>query len=91
MFSKNQMSTSVVGMPVMLLLLLIPMMADFNDNIKKVAKFTPNYNMNVIFNRLFDGGSLSSQDILPFVTIFLWIALTGIVFLFAYNKVGIDK
>ncbi|MDF2870356.1 MAG: hypothetical protein K0R05_1931 [Anaerocolumna sp.] len=91
MFSKNQMSTSVVGMPVMLILLLIPMMADFNENIRKVAKFTPNYNMNIIFNKILDGGSLSSQEILPFVTILVWIVLTGIGFVIAYNKVGIDK
>jgi ABC-2 type transport system permease protein len=91
MFSKNQMSTSVVGMPVMLILLLIPMMADFNENIRKVAKFTPNYNMNIIFNKILAGGNLSSQELLPFVTILVWIVLTGIGFVIAYNKVGIDK
>ena len=91
MFSKNQMSTSVVGMPVLLVFLLIPMMAEFNENIRNVAKFTPNYNMNVIFNKVLAGGSLSSQEILPFVSIFVWIVLTGIGFIIAYNKVGIDK
>lgn len=91
MFSKNQMSTSVVGMPVLLVFLLIPMMAEFNENIRNVAKFTPNYNMNVIFNKVLAGSSLSSQEILPFASIFVWIVLTGIGFIIAYNKVGIDK
>lgn len=91
MFSKNQMSTSVVGMPVMLVLLLIPMLAGFNDNVKKIAKFTPNYNMNVLFDKIFTGGSLSSSDILPFVVVFIWIVITGITFIVTYNKIGIDK
>ncbi|WOO38214.1 ABC transporter permease [Anaerocolumna sp. AGMB13020] len=91
MFSKNQMSTSVVGMPVLLVFLLIPMMAEFNENVKKIAKFTPNYNMNVILSKVLDGGVLSSQEILPFVSIFVWIVLTGVGFIITYNKVGIDK
>ena len=91
MFSKNQMSTSVIGMPIMLILLLIPMMADFNENIRKIAVFTPNYNMTLIFNKIFYGLNLSSQEILPFVTIFIWIVVTSVVFIVAYNKVGIDN
>lgn len=91
MIAPNQMSTGVIGMPVLMLLLLVPMMAEFNENLKKAAKFTPNYNMNLLFGELFTGKSLTSGDIFPVAVMVIWIFLTAILFFIIYNKVGIDK
>lgn len=91
MLAPTQMSTGVIGMPVIMLLLLIPMMAEFNPSIRKLAVFTPNYHMNTLLKQLFNGGSLSSGDIPAFGAMAAWILLTSLLFLITYNKAGIDK
>lgn len=91
MLAPNQMSTSVIGLPVILLFFLVPMLADFNDNIRRVAKFTPNYSMNLLLRHLFKGEALSGTDLPALITIAVWIALTAILFAVTYSKVGIDK
>jgi len=89
--SPNQMATGVIGMPVLMVLLLIPAFADLNEGMKKIAKFTPNYNMNMLFKQLFETGSLLKGEIMPFVVILIWVILSGAVFFITYNKVGLDK
>ncbi|SHO50544.1 ABC transporter permease [Anaerocolumna xylanovorans] len=91
MISPSQMSTGVIGLPVIMLFLLIPMLAEYNDNLKKVAKFTPNYNMNLLLKQTFKGEALSSADLPALATIAVWIVLTAILFAFTYSKIGIDK
>lgn len=89
--SPTQMATGVIGMPVFMLLLLIPMFADFNDGFAKIAQFTPNYNMNLLLKQLFETGSLLTGNIVPFIVMGLWIVLSSVVFWIIYNKVGLDK
>ncbi len=91
LIAPTQMSTGVIGMPILLLLLIIPMFADYNDTFKKIAAFTPNYNMNLLITHLVQNGNLSIDQVKSIVTIILWIGLSAITFLFTYNKVNIDK
>lgn len=91
MLSPTQMSTGVNGLPVMMLLLLIPMLADFNENLRKVARFTPNYNMNLLLRKLFNNGDLSDTAFPALAVMLVWILLSVVIFAITYKKVGIDK
>lgn len=91
LIAPTQMSTGVIGMPILLLLLIIPMFADLNDTFKKIGAFTPNYNMNLLITRIIQTGSLSFDYFKSIVTILVWIVLSVCAFLFTYSKVGIDR
>lgn len=89
--APNQMATGVVGMPVMMILLLIPMFARLNKTLEKVAEFMPNYKMNVMLEKVFKGESLGSESIYGIAVILVWIIIGAVVFAYTYNKKGLDK
>ncbi|MDF2803285.1 MAG: putative transporter rane component protein [Anaerocolumna sp.] len=91
LIAPTQMSTGVIGMPILFLLLIIPMFADFNVTFQKIAAFTPNYNMNLLITNLIQSGSVSIDKLRSVVTILVWIVLSIVAFLVTYKKVGIDK
>lgn len=89
--SPNQMATGVVGMPVLMVLLMVPMFAKVNKTLKKVAEFLPNYNMNVMLEKIFKGEGLGIGSISNIAVIVAWIIITLIIFVYTYNKVGLDN
>jgi ABC-2 type transport system permease protein len=90
LIAPNQMATGVIGMPVLMSFLLIPMLAPASDIMKKIASLLPNYNLQVILGRIMSGAGYegSTNNMLA---ILAWIVLAATAFAYAYNKKGLDK
>jgi len=90
LIAQNQMATGVLGMPVIMGFLIIPMLAPANDIFQKTANLLPNYNLQVLLYKFFNGEgySNSTNNIL---VILVWIALVTIGFIYTYSKKGLDK
>jgi len=90
LISPNQMSTSVVGMPVLVVFLIIPLLAPLNNIFERIALLLPNYSVQVILNNLINGkGSISfTYNIL---VILVWILIAAIVLAYTYSKKGLDE
>lgn len=88
---SNQMSTGVIGMPVLMILLMIPIFARLNKTLTKIAEFLPNYNMNIMLENIFKGESISLGYAYNIAVILVWIIIAGVAFAYTYNKVGLDK
>jgi ABC-2 type transport system permease protein len=91
LIAPNQMSTGVVGMPILLVLFLLPVLAILNDSIKKIAEFIPIYNFKVILDTAVSGEPLGTVFIRNISVILVWIVLSAFAFLVTYHKVGLDK
>ncbi len=89
--SPNQMSTGVIGMPVLIILLMIPIFARFNKTLTKIAEFLPNHNMNIMLENIFKGESIGLGYAYNIAVILAWIIIAGVAFAYTYNKVGLDK
>jgi ABC-2 type transport system permease protein len=92
MLAPNQMSTGVIGMPVMIGFLLIPIFATLNETLNRIGKFFPTYGFNGITKTLFTGGNaldmaLHGQD---YMVIGIWILLGLALFAVIYRKIGIE-
>lgn len=91
LISPTEMSTGVIGLPILGLLLIIPMFAEYSDSFKTIANFTPNYHMNLIISSYLNSGNLPSDFLKSIIIIFLWIIISTLAFFITYNKVGLDK
>lgn len=89
--APNQMATGVVGMPVLMILLMIPIFAMLNETLKKIANFLPSYNMNVLFGKLFKGQPMGSEAFYNVAVILAWILISAVAFAYTYKKRGLDK
>lgn len=90
MIAPNQMSTGVVGMPVIMILLLVPLFARLDETIEKIARFLPNYNLNLLMEKIFTGEGLAGSAY-SIAVILAWIVIAAVGFVYTYNKVGLDK
>lgn len=90
-FSSNQMATCIVGMPVMVIFLMIPVLANLNKALESIAKFFPNYNMNLMLIRIFGGKSIGHESLYGMFNILAWIVIIAVCFAAVYNKKGLDK
>lgn len=91
MISPNQMATGVVGMPVLMIFLIIPLFAYLSETLKKIAVFLPNYNMNIMLEKAFADGGIGIESANNIAAILIWIVIAAVAFIFTYNKVGLDK
>lgn len=89
--APNQMATGVIGMPILMFMLLIAMFARLSATMEKIAGILPNYNMNILLERAVYGGTAQGGSTYPTLVILLWIFLTWGAFIYAYNKIGLDK
>lgn len=89
--SPNQMSTGVVGMPVLMILLLIPMFARLNGTLEKIAELLPNHHMNNILGELLKGKLTGIGEPKSIAVIVAWIIIGIVAFAYTYNKKGLDK
>jgi len=90
LIAPNQMATGVVGMPVLMVFLILPMLAPLNNTLEKMSAVLPNYNFQVIFRDIISGkgyGDLTYN----IIAILVWIGLAAIAFAYTYNKKGLDK
>lgn len=89
--STNQMSTGIVGMPILMFFMLVPFFAKLNKTILKIAEFLPNYNINLILENIFKGQTIGLEYAYNIAVILAWIIIAGAAFAYTYNKVGLDK
>ncbi len=89
--APNQMTTGVVGLPILMILYFIPVMAMVNDSLKNISKYLPNYSMKLMLDKIILGGTLGSEAIFQTMVIFVWIILSVVIFAVTYYKVGLDK
>ena len=87
--ARDQMSTSIYQIPIMLLVMLPAMLSGFNSFIGTLASFTPIAAMMTLFEN-FQTGSLASASSLQAVLVMaVWIILPSVLWL--YRAKGIDN
>lgn len=89
--SKDQMSTGIVGMPVLMVLLILPMLSQTLDNniIKTLGELIPNAGMNTMLLNAVAGNAFSSMK--PLIVILAWIIISAGLFAYSYKKKGLDR
>lgn len=90
LIAPNQMSTGVLGMPVIFAFMIIPMLAQANNTLEKIASILPNHNLNIILEKIINGDGYinTSYNIL---IILAWLILAAVAFVYTYNRKGLDK
>lgn len=91
MISPNQMSTGVMGVPMMLIFMIIPVFGSFNETLRKIAVYLPNYNLNILLSRAFGGDIIGKESLSKLAVILVWIIISAVIAVITYRKVGIDK
>lgn len=87
--AKSQMSTSVLGLPVIFGFMIIPMFSQVNESFESLSKLLPNYNLNIILIQVINGQGY--QNIFAsLVPIIIWTILALFGFVYTYNKKRID-
>lgn len=89
--APDQMSTGVIGMPVAMILLLIPMLAKSNETLTKIAEFMPNYNMDLMLEKVFKGETIGAESAYSIFIILGWILIIVIAFAYCYKKRALGK
>ena len=85
-FSKNQMMATSVVMPLMMVLSFVPMLAMFNDIIKKGATVFYTQQLRLVFDEM-KWSAISPKNILIVAANAL---IFGVVFAFVYRKKGLE-
>jgi len=83
MFSKNQQAATSLGTPVAMLVGFVPMIAQFNETVEKVASVLYTQQISVITN------DFSVSILEPLLVIGVNIAVLTILFIFAYKIKGL--
>ena len=87
--SPNQMATGVIGMPVYLLLLLIPQLSVLGvEIINQIGKFLPTYYYFELLRLALEKGQGWSNMLTHFLIIIMSIVITFIVLLLVYRRKG---
>ncbi|WP_243425584.1 ABC transporter permease [Clostridium paridis] len=89
--SPNQMSTGVIGMPVLFVFLMLPIFSRFNKTFETLAGIIPNTHMNTMLEKSLKGEALGSGDIKRIAIMIAWIIIGALIFVFVYKKRGLDK
>lgn len=90
LFARDQMSSGIYSLPV-LLLALMPMVSMFNETIETISSFSPCGGAFELIMMLFNGNLFTSDAIRPIIVTLAWIAVTIILFVVLYKKVGKDN
>ena len=86
--APNQMSTGVVGMPMMMVFLLLPLFASISESFSNIARFVPIRSMNLLLEALFNGQLYGQMGSFGFevVVIVAWTIIGFVSFDFAYKR-----
>jgi len=88
--AENQTSTSTIGMPFFMSIFLIPTFGRVNDVFKRVSDFLPNYNMEMLLNRIFTNEAINMNFAYNIAVILAWIIIGAGVFAWTYSKKKLD-
>ncbi|MCQ2504733.1 MAG: ABC transporter permease [Saccharofermentans sp.] len=86
-YAENQMKSTSLVMPVMMILSFLPMFAMFNETIEKIARFTYTQQLSRILGD-FNLDSVSNTD---FVIIGINVAVFALLFNLVYHKKGLEN
>ncbi len=84
--SKNQMTATSVGIPVMMVFSFMPMLAMFNETIKKVAGIVYSQQLSIIMNNIETADIQAENFIILGINFIIAIVLFGVMF----KKKGLD-
>lgn len=84
--AENQMSTGTIGMPLFMLILLVPFFARINNVFEGIAKVLPSYNMDILLNRIFNNEGININSVYNISVIFIWIIIGAGIFAYTYGK-----
>lgn len=85
LYSKNQMSTGVMGAPIGMIMLVAPLLAMINKNFATAASLTPSYQtLKLIENYM--AGSLNFSNLTPWLVLSVWTLLAYAAFYYGYQK-----
>jgi ABC-2 type transport system permease protein len=90
LIAPNQMSTGVVGMPIIFAFMILPIMAQANDTFEKIAYILPNHNLSIILEMIINGEGYTNKSYNIFI-ILAWLILAAVAFAYTYNKKSLDK
>lgn len=88
--AKNQMSASLLSMPFMFILMMIPLVSQLNEFLRKIAGFIYTGTLNEIISKLAqnDPISVSLKNILVLI---IWFVLATGSFFYFYKKNGLES
>ncbi len=89
--SRDQASASVLQIPIMLVILLPTMLGNMNEVLQKIGRFTPIQAMLEIYYNGVEGLFFSSDVLINFIILLIWIVLSVVLFTWAYKKRGMDN
>ncbi|WP_410984919.1 ABC transporter permease [Bacillus cereus] len=91
LFSGTVAQTSLIGMPVLMVMLMGPMMLPLikNETVKQIIEYLPSYHIGEAIVKLLDEKPLSNMNG-DFLNIGIWFAITLIVTLIVYKKKQLD-
>lgn len=90
LLSRNQMETGIVGFPIYMILLLIPILSHINPVMQKIANLCFTYHTLEAIDKLSRGQGLSAIKFNVLV-IFIWLIISLILFILACRRVKLDK
>lgn len=90
LIAQNQMATGVVGMPILMVFLIVPLLAPANEAIEKIASVLPNYNLQLLLGEIVSGRGYTAGTTYNIAVILAWIVLSAVAFGLIYNKKGLD-
>lgn len=91
LMSKNQMTSGVISAPIMMVLMLMPMMQQFDPILAKIAFFVPTTSVGNVLEIVLSG-SYDWGAILPnYAVMFGWIIVSIILFLVMFKKLEKDN
>ncbi|MBZ9609657.1 ATP-binding cassette domain-containing protein [Clostridium estertheticum] len=79
------------GTAVLIIFLMIPIFAKLNKTLTRIAEFLPNYNMNLMLEKVFKGQIIGVESAYGIFVILAWIVIAAGAFAYIYNKRGLDK
>ena len=89
--ARDQMSTSVLQLPVMFLFLLPPMLGGVNKTFMFIAKIVPTGATLQLFGGFMKDSGFTKNMILNVVVLVAWIGISAFVFAFCYKRKGLDN
>ncbi|MEG0452707.1 MAG: ABC transporter permease [Coprobacillus sp.] len=91
LLAKDQMNAGTLAVPLMLVLMLFPMLAQANELFKKLSVAFPTGSFQTLFFSLIGNQSLLSTDcLIAFGVAILWIVIGIVAFVFVYKKRGLN-
>lgn len=89
-FSKNQQAATSLSMPVAMVFAFLPLLSQFDEGVRAVARVTYTQQMNELVNGFVESAEASTASPLtPFLIILANMAVLLTLFVVAYNKKGL--